>query len=127
MTRVETPAPQQSIGSSSINVRSTSECALSAYEASRAKRQYDACEPENRLVARTVEHGYEQALIAVERERRSSRWTNTPVPSRSPTGTAARWLGWRVISRGYGTRRQGAGDPGDHKELLRTIVRATSS
>ncbi len=26
------------------------------YEASRAKRQYNECEPENRLVARTVEH-----------------------------------------------------------------------
>jgi DNA invertase Pin-like site-specific DNA recombinase len=40
------------------------------YEAGRAKRQYDACEPENRLVARTVEHDYEQALIAVERDQR---------------------------------------------------------
>jgi DNA invertase Pin-like site-specific DNA recombinase len=40
------------------------------YEAGRAKRQYDACEPENRLVARTVEHNYEQSLIAVEREQR---------------------------------------------------------
>src|SRR5581483_10385497 len=38
------------------------------YEAARAKRQYDACEPEHRLVARTLERAYEQALAEVERE-----------------------------------------------------------
>jgi hypothetical protein len=38
------------------------------YEAARAKRQYDACEPEHRLVARTLEHAYEQALVEAERE-----------------------------------------------------------
>ncbi len=40
------------------------------YEAERARRQYDACEPENRLVARTLERVYEQALVAVEGEQR---------------------------------------------------------
>ncbi len=39
------------------------------YEAERAERQFDACEPENRLVARTLEHKLEQALAAVEHER----------------------------------------------------------
>jgi excisionase family DNA binding protein len=39
------------------------------YEAQRAERQFDACEPENRLVARTLEGKLEQALAAVERER----------------------------------------------------------
>jgi excisionase family DNA binding protein len=39
------------------------------YEAQRAERQFDACEPENRLVARTLERRLEQALAAVERER----------------------------------------------------------
>src|SRR3954454_9219531 len=33
-----------------------------AYQAERARRQYDACEPENRLVARTLEHTLEAAL-----------------------------------------------------------------
>jgi hypothetical protein len=33
-----------------------------AYEAARAGRQYDACEPENRLVARALERQWEQAL-----------------------------------------------------------------
>jgi DNA invertase Pin-like site-specific DNA recombinase len=32
------------------------------YEAERAARQYHACEPENRLVARTLEHAWEEAL-----------------------------------------------------------------
>jgi excisionase family DNA binding protein len=39
------------------------------YEAHRAERQFDACEPENRLVARSLERKLEQALAAVERER----------------------------------------------------------
>ena len=41
------------------------------YEAERARRQYDACEPENRLVARTLERAYELALAEVEREQRA--------------------------------------------------------
>ena len=34
------------------------------YEADRARRQYDAVEPENRLVARTLERALEQKLVA---------------------------------------------------------------
>jgi hypothetical protein len=36
------------------------------YEADRAARQYQACEPENRLVARTLERRWEAALRAVQ-------------------------------------------------------------
>lgn len=39
------------------------------FEAERAERQFDACEPENRLVARTLEGKLEQALSDAERER----------------------------------------------------------
>jgi excisionase family DNA binding protein len=39
------------------------------YEARRAERQFDACEPENRLVTRTLERKLEAALTVVERER----------------------------------------------------------
>jgi excisionase family DNA binding protein len=39
------------------------------YEADRAQRKYDACEPENRLVARTLERALEDALGELERER----------------------------------------------------------
>jgi len=37
------------------------------YEAERARRQFDACEPENRLVARTLERVCEERLRALER------------------------------------------------------------
>jgi Recombinase/Recombinase zinc beta ribbon domain len=37
------------------------------YEAERARRQYDAVEPENRLVARSLERVWEERLRAVER------------------------------------------------------------
>jgi DNA invertase Pin-like site-specific DNA recombinase len=38
-----------------------------AHEADRAARQYHACEPEHRLVARTLEHAWEAALAAQQR------------------------------------------------------------
>jgi DNA invertase Pin-like site-specific DNA recombinase len=37
------------------------------YEAERARRQYNAVEPENRLVARTLEHDWEEKLRLVEK------------------------------------------------------------
>ncbi len=37
------------------------------YQAGRARRQYDACEPENRLVARSLEAAWEDRLAAVTR------------------------------------------------------------
>jgi DNA invertase Pin-like site-specific DNA recombinase/transposase len=37
------------------------------YEAQRAQRQYDAVEPENRLVARTLERRWEESLRALEK------------------------------------------------------------
>jgi hypothetical protein len=39
------------------------------FEADRARRQFDACEPEHRLVARSLERVLEDALAAVERQR----------------------------------------------------------
>ena len=39
------------------------------YEAERRRRQFDACEPENRFVARSLERAYEDALADVERQR----------------------------------------------------------
>jgi DNA invertase Pin-like site-specific DNA recombinase len=37
------------------------------YEAKRAERQYDACEPDNRVVARTLEKRWNDRLVEVER------------------------------------------------------------
>ena len=39
------------------------------YEAERAARQYRSCEPENRLVARTLERAWEEALAEQARLR----------------------------------------------------------
>ena len=45
------------------------------YEAERARRQYDAVEPENRLVARSLERAWEEKLRAVEViEQEHARW-----------------------------------------------------
>ena len=45
------------------------------YEAERARRQYDAVEPENRLVARSLERAWEEKLRAVEAiEREYEQW-----------------------------------------------------
>ena len=45
------------------------------YEAERARRQYDAVEPENRLVARSLERAWEEKLRAVEAvEQEYERW-----------------------------------------------------
>jgi len=43
----------------------------SEFEAARARRQFDACEPEHRLVARTLERKLEEALSGVAREQRT--------------------------------------------------------
>lgn len=46
-----------------------------AYEAERARRQYDAVEPENRLVARSLEAQWEEKLREAERiEQEHERW-----------------------------------------------------
>jgi excisionase family DNA binding protein len=91
------------------------------YEAERARRQYDACEPEHRLVARTLERTLEQALAAVERERRTlaSLEQTRPAPltdeERRALARLARDLPrlWRAKT----TRDR------DRKELLRCLVR----
>jgi hypothetical protein len=45
------------------------------YEAERTRRQYDVVEPENRLVARTLENRWEQALRALEQaEQEHQAW-----------------------------------------------------
>jgi hypothetical protein len=42
-----------------------------AFDAGRRRRQFDACEPENRLVARTLETALEQALRETDQHRRA--------------------------------------------------------
>lgn len=90
------------------------------YEAERAERQFDACEPENRLVARTLEHKLEQALAAVEHERRklAALEHTRPQPltetERQALSRLARDLP-RLWDAKTTTHR-------DRKELLRTLI-----
>lgn len=90
------------------------------YQAERALRQFDACEPENRLVARTLERAPEAALASVEHERRAvgaierSRPEPLTVPERQALSLLARDLPrvWRAPTT---TDRE-------RKELLRALV-----
>jgi excisionase family DNA binding protein len=90
------------------------------FEAGRAQRQFDACEPENRLVARTLERKLEEALTDVEREQRALAALEHARPApltdveRRGLARLARELPklWAAEST---TDR-------DRKELLRTLV-----
>jgi excisionase family DNA binding protein len=90
------------------------------YEAGRAQRKYDACEPENRLVGRTLERALEQSLIDVDRERVKlaqldrARPTALTDPEREALVTLARQLP-RLWAAETTTDR-------DRKELLRTLI-----
>jgi excisionase family DNA binding protein len=91
------------------------------YEAQRAERQFDACEPENRLVARSLERKLEEALAALERERgklaalEHARPQPLTEAERRALAQLARDLG-RVWQAGTTTDR-------DRKQLLRTLIR----
>ena len=90
------------------------------FEADRAQRQFDACEPENRLVGRTLERAWEQALEALERERQKLAELDARQPE--PLTDAERQaLGWlaRDLPRLWDANTT---TPRDRKELLRTLV-----
>jgi hypothetical protein len=90
------------------------------FEADRARRQFDACEPEHRLVARTLERALEDALAVVEREQRALAALDgvRPAPlsdaERESLGQVARNLP-RLWNAKTTTQR-------DRKELLRALV-----
>jgi hypothetical protein len=66
------------------------------YEAERARRQHDACEPENRLVARSLEAAWEQRLNAVAEAEAALAAERAGIgalsPPRSSTGCSERAL-----------------------------------
>ena len=134
--------PAAGRGSSSWSARPCSASGASVssaprYEAERARRQYDAVDPENRLVARTLERQWEQALaeelrLQAEHERfvatqpvpltaaelAAIRQLTEDIPAlwHAPTTTArdrqaiARLLLERVVVDGRGRERAGGGD-----------------
>jgi len=90
------------------------------YEADRARRQFDAVEPENRLVARTLERSLEKALIAqrqVEADLAAQRL-------RQPTRLTEEETGW--LSRAGADVRAVFHAPSttwrERKQLLRAVI-----
>jgi len=90
------------------------------YEAERARRQYDAVEPENRLVARTLEREWERRLAEatrVARELEHRRLTAT-MPLRTEELAHIRRFGIR-LQRVW---QAPTTDDRDRKQLLRTLI-----
>src|SRR5215211_1202207 len=90
------------------------------FEADRARRQFDACEPEHRLVARTLERKLEQALAGVEREQRALAALEhaRPAPLTDQERRALTRLA-RDLPKLWAA--ESTGDR-DRKQLLRTLV-----
>jgi excisionase family DNA binding protein len=90
------------------------------FEAKRAQRQFDACEPEHRLVARTLEGRLEAALAELERERRKLAELETRRPE--PLTAAERQALTRLIRDLPKLWTAETTTARDRKELLRTLV-----
>jgi DNA invertase Pin-like site-specific DNA recombinase len=90
------------------------------FEAERGRRQFDACEPEHRLVARTLEQRLEQALAEVERERRklAALEQARPAPLTADERRALARLA-RDLPRLWHAKTT---TDRDRKELLRTLL-----
>lgn len=90
------------------------------YEAERARRQYDAVEPENRLVARSLEREWEQRLAVL----RQAEADLTVQRSRRPASLAADELAW--LSRAGADLRAVFDAPTttvrERKQLLRVLI-----
>jgi DNA invertase Pin-like site-specific DNA recombinase len=87
------------------------------YEAERAERAFHACEPENRLVARSLESRWEQRLAALAETEKALTETNAalpPLPSRAELeALTADMAGlWHAPTTA----------PRDRKRLLRTLI-----
>jgi DNA invertase Pin-like site-specific DNA recombinase len=90
------------------------------FEAQRAERQFDACEPENRLVARTLEQRLEQTLAACEcqQHKLTELQARRPDPLSADEHQALARL-TRELPRLWEAETTTARD---RKELLRTLI-----
>jgi DNA invertase Pin-like site-specific DNA recombinase len=91
------------------------------YEAERARRQYDAVEPENRLVARSLERAWEEKLRAAEAiEQEYERWHRAePLVLSEADRAALQVLGENLPRIWHAATTTAA----ERKRLLRFIVR----
>jgi predicted DNA-binding transcriptional regulator AlpA len=90
------------------------------FEADRARRKYDACEPENRLVGRTLERALEEALAELEREQRKLAELEHRRPE--PLTDIERQALARVARDLPRLWAAETTTPRDRKELLRTLI-----
>src|SRR6266545_2856706 len=91
------------------------------YEAERARRQYDAVEPENRLVARSLERAWEEKLRAGEAiEQEHARWrSGEPLVLGVADREALQALGENLPRIWHAATTSAS----DRKRILRFIVR----
>ena len=91
------------------------------YEAERARRQYDAVEPENRLVARSLERAWEDKLRAVEAvEQEHARWrSEEPLIIGATERAGLQALGENLPRIWHADTTSAA----DRKRILRFVVR----
>jgi excisionase family DNA binding protein len=90
------------------------------YEASRARRQYDAVDPDNRLVAAELEQRWNERLLAV----RALEDEHDELAARAPT-TLAQAERERLLALGTDVERawQSAGaTPATRKRIIRTLI-----
>src|SRR5207248_439204 len=74
-----------------------------AYEVERAARQYQAVEPEHRLVARTLEHAWEEKLAAQQQlEEEYHRFVHQKPRLRIARLNERPFVAWRPISPRFG-------------------------
>jgi hypothetical protein len=91
------------------------------YEVERARRQYDAVEPENRLVARSLERAWEEKLRAVEAtEQEHDRWRREqPLVLSDDDRKALQALGQNLPQVWHAATTT----PADRKRILRFVIR----
>jgi DNA invertase Pin-like site-specific DNA recombinase len=91
------------------------------YEAERARRQYDAVEPENRLVARSLERAWEDKLRAIEAvEQEYARWRSEgPLLISAADRAQLQRLGENLPQIWYAHTTS----VGDRKRILRLVIR----
>jgi DNA invertase Pin-like site-specific DNA recombinase len=87
------------------------------YEADRAERAFHACEPENRLVARSLESRWEQRLAALADTEKALAETNAALPQ-LPSRAELEALTANMASLWHAPTTS----PRDRKRLLRTLI-----
>lgn len=97
------------------------QAARAQYEAALARRQYEAVDPDHRLVAAELEHHWELALQAVEDTREAAeRFRRQSPPDLSPQMQAQRRDLGRTLPDLW---RKGRLRPAQNKELVRSLLR----